>query len=120
MPIEALNHVQLAMPPGQEGAARRFYAGLLGIPEVPKPPALAARGGCWFERGELKVHLGVEADFRPARKAHPAFTVSNLAGLVQQLVAAGIAVDRDEPLAGFDRCYVSDPFGNRIELMEPL
>ncbi|WP_310475357.1 VOC family protein [Sandarakinorhabdus sp.] len=120
MPIEALNHVQLAMPPGQEDAARRFYRDLLGIPEVPKPPALAARGGCWFERGALKVHLGVEVDFLPARKAHPAFTVSNLAGLMQQLLAAGIAVDRDEPLAGHDRCYVSDPFGNRIELMEPL
>ena len=120
MPIEALNHVQLAMPKGQEDAARRFYQDLLGIPEVPKPPALAARGGCWFERGELRVHLGVEADFRPARKAHPAFTVRNLAGLVQQLQDAGIAVDRDEPLPGHDRYYVSDPFGNRIELLEPL
>jgi catechol 2,3-dioxygenase-like lactoylglutathione lyase family enzyme len=120
MPIEALNHVQLAMPPGQEDAARRFYAALLGIPEVSKPPGLAARGGCWFERGALKVHLGVEVDFRPARKAHPAFTVSNLAGLVQQLAVAGIAVESDEPLAGYDRCYISDPFGNRIELMEPL
>jgi catechol 2,3-dioxygenase-like lactoylglutathione lyase family enzyme len=119
MPIIALNHVQLAMPPGQEDAARRFYGQLLGIPEVPKPPALASRGGCWFERGDLKVHLGVEVDFRPARKAHPAFTVRDLAGLIQQLQAAGIGVDQDEPLPGYARCYVADPFGNRIELMEP-
>ena len=120
MPIEALNHVQLAMPPGQEDVARRFYETLLGIPEVPKPPHLAVRGGCWFESGDLKVHLGVEVDFRPARKAHPAFTVSSLAALVAQLQEAGVEVYADEPLAGYDRCYVSDPFGNRIELMEPL
>ena len=120
MQIEALNHVQLAMPAGGEDAARRFYHGLLDISEVPKPPVLAARGGCWFERGDLKVHLGVEGDFRPARKAHPAFTVSNLSGLRQTLAAAGVSIDCDEPLAGFDRCYVCDPFGNRIELMEPL
>lgn len=120
MPIEALDHVQLAMPAGGEDAARRFYHGLLGIPEVHKPPLLAARGGCWFERGALKVHLGVEADFRPARKAHPAFAVRDLAALRQALAAAGVAIVDDEPLAGFDRCYVADPFGNRIELLEPL
>ena len=120
MPVEALDHVQLAMPAGGEDAARRFYHGLLGITEVAKPPALAARGGCCFERGNLKVHLGVEADFRPARKAHPAFTVRDLPALRQALAAAGIGIDDQEPLAGFDRCYVSDPFGNRLELMEPL
>ena len=119
MLVEAINHVQLAMPPEEEAKARRFYADLLGIPEVDKPPHLATRGGCWFERGALKVHLGVEREFRPARKAHPAFTVSDLAGLVQRLAQAGYDVVEDEPLAGFDRRYVSDPFGNRIELMEP-
>ena len=120
MPIERLDHVQLAMPCGQEAAARAFYAGLLGIPEVAKPAHLAARGGCWFERGALKLHLGVEADFRPAKKAHPALIVSDLPGLVRRLEAAGHATNADEPLSGYDRCYVEDPFGNRIELLEPL
>ena len=119
MSVEAINHVQLAMPAGEEAEARHFYADLLGIPEVDKPSHLAARGGCWFERGALRVHLGVERDFRPAKKAHPAFTVSDLAGLVQRLAQAGYDVVEDETLVGFDRRYVSDPFGNRIELMEP-
>ncbi len=120
MRVEAINHVQLAMPLGEEAAARHFYAELLGIPEVDKPPHLAKRGGCWFERGSLKVHLGVERDFRPAQKAHTAFTVTDLADLVQWLSDAGFEAVEDEPLAGYDRRYVADPFGNRIELMEPL
>jgi len=120
VPIEAINHVQLAMPPGGEAAARQFYGDLLGIPEVEKPPHLAIRGGCWFERGALKVHLGVEPDFRPARKAHPAFTVSGLLQLPERLQAAGYTVTEDAPLIDYGRRYVSDPFGNRIELMEPL
>lgn len=120
MRIEGINHVQLAMPAGEEDAARRFYADILGIPEVAKPPHLAKRGGCWFEHGALKVHLGVEQDFRPARKAHPAFTVTDLAGLIVQLEHAGFSVVEDEPLAGYDRRYVADSFGNRIELMEPI
>lgn len=119
MRIEALDHVQLAMPVGKEELARGFYSDLLGIPEVPKPPHLARRGGCWFERGSLKVHLGVELEFRPARKAHPAFTVTDLASLVTRLKGRNVAVDEDEPLPGFNRCYVSDPFENRIELLEP-
>lgn len=119
MPVEALNHVQLAMPAGEEAAARRFYEGILGIPEVVKPPHLAQRGGCWFERGSLRVHLGVEKDFRPAKKAHPAFTVTDLGTLKQRLRDEGFDTVEDEPLAGYDRCYVEDPFGNRIELMEP-
>jgi catechol 2,3-dioxygenase-like lactoylglutathione lyase family enzyme len=120
MPIKSLDHVQLAMPPSREVEARAFYDGLLGIPEAPKPPNLAKRGGCWFERGSLKVHLGVEADFLPARKAHPAFIVEDLAGLSATLIKAGHPVRRDEPLDGYTRVYVDDPFGNRIELMEPL
>lgn len=120
MPVERLDHVQLAMPPNGEEVARRFYGGALGIPEVSKPSHLVGRGGCWFERGELKVHLGVEQDFRPARKAHPAFVVSDLRSLVDRLRKAGIEVVDDELLEGYERVYVSDPFGNRLELMEPL
>jgi catechol 2,3-dioxygenase-like lactoylglutathione lyase family enzyme len=118
--IERIDHVQLAMPAGGEDAARGFYERLLGIPEAPKPPHLAIRGGCWFERDALKVHLGVEPDFRAARKAHPAFLVSDLAALVDRLVAAGVRVVDDEPLEGYHRVYADDPFGNRLELMEPL
>ena len=118
MRILALEHVQLAMPAGGEAAARAFYEGVLGIPEQPKPPHLAARGGCWFERGALKVHLGVEKDFQPARKAHPAFLVEDLSGLAAALRAGGFEPRADEPLEGYDRLYVSDPFGNRLELME--
>lgn len=119
MPVRSIDHVQLAMPPGREAEARAFYEGVLGIPEVAKPPHLARRGGCWFELGGLKVHLGVEANFRPARKAHPAFLVEDLAGLSAALGEAGHQVGTDEPLEGYTRVYVSDPFGNRIELMEP-
>ena len=120
MPVRALDHVQLAMPAGREAEARAFYEGMLGIPELPKPPQLAKRGGCWFERGPLKVHLGVEAEFRPARKAHPAFLVTDLPRLKVALRAAGCSLTDDEPLEGYDRVFVDDPFGNRIELMEPL
>ena len=119
MRLRSIDHVQLAMPPGCEAEARAFYEGLLGIPEVPKPPNLARRGGCWFEQVGLKLHLGVEADFQPARKAHPAFLVEDLAALTAALERAGHPVRRDEPLEGYDRVYVDDPFGNRIELMEP-
>jgi catechol 2,3-dioxygenase-like lactoylglutathione lyase family enzyme len=120
MPITALDHIQLAMPAGREAEARAFYAGLLGIPERAKPANLAKRGGCWFEHGTLKVHLGVEADFRPARKAHPAFIVEDLAGLIATLSEAGYATRPDEPLPGSTRVFVDDPFGNRIELIEPV
>lgn len=118
--IRAIDHVQLTMPEGGEDAARAFYRDALGIPELPKPPHLAARGGCWFERGVLKVHLGVERDFRAARKAHPAFLVDDLAALAATLVAGGYCIVADEPLDGYDRLYVDDPFGNRIELLQPL
>jgi len=107
------------MPAGGESRAREFYQGALGIPEVPKPSHLARRGGCWFERGHLKIHLGVEADFRAARKAHPALLVKGMAVLVARLKGLGYIVDEDEPLADYNRVYVDDPFGNRIELMEP-
>ena len=86
---------------------------------MPKPPELAQRGGAWFERGSLKIHLGVEADFRPARKAHPALLVKGLAPLVSKLKAAGVEVIDDDLLEGYLRVFVADPFGNRIELLEP-
>jgi catechol 2,3-dioxygenase-like lactoylglutathione lyase family enzyme len=110
--------VQLAMPAGEEDRARDFYSLLLGIPEIPKPLELAKRGGAWFENERVKIHLGVEKDFRPARKAHPALLVKDLNSLVTLLRQHGYEVIDDE-LAGFFRVYVSDPFGNRIELLEP-
>ncbi len=115
--IERIDHVQLAMPAGEEDRATAFYEGLLGIPLVPKPPVLAARGGCWFERGALRVHLGVESDFRPAKKAHPALAVSGLEELCADLEAAGHAVRRTEDIPGEPQWYVDDPFGNRIEFV---
>lgn len=118
MPVKAIDHIQLAMPPHREDEARGFYHDLLGIPEIAKPPELAKRGGCWFERGPLKMHLGVEADFRPARKAHPAFLVDDLTSLRRRLEAAGYAIKSSEGIENYDRIFVDDPFGNRVELME--
>ena len=116
--IVALDHVQLAMPAGAEAEARAFYSGVLGLPEVPKPAPLRDRGGCWFERDTVKVHLGVDAAFQPARKAHPAFRVDDLPAIVARLKAAGVAVAIDQPPSGYDRVYVTDPFGNCIELLQ--
>jgi len=116
--IVGIDHVQLAMPAGGEGRAREFYAGLLGIPEVVKPDVLAKRGGVWFQRDEVKVHLGVDAEFRAALKAHPAFLVRDLEALVRRLHAAGVDVVDDGLLPGYERVYVVDPFGNRLELLE--
>lgn len=113
-----LDHVQLAMPAGAEDEAERFYCGVLGLTRVPKPEPLAARGGCWFVGEDLQVHLGVEADFRPAKKAHPAFRVEDLDALVRRAEAAGIEVRWDHELPDVRRCYVEDPFGNRIELID--
>ena len=119
MGIEAIDHVQLAMPRGEEDRARAFYAAILGIPEVPKPPDLAKRGGVWFERNELKVHLGVETDFRPAKKAHPGFRVRDLDTLLERCKSASFQVSEVEDRADGRHAYVDDPFGNRIELVEP-
>jgi catechol 2,3-dioxygenase-like lactoylglutathione lyase family enzyme len=118
MRIVRIDHVQLAMPIGGEAAARKFYAELLGIPEREKPAPFAARGGAWFERGDLKLHMGVEADFRPAKKAHPALRVEGLSALIERLRSAGVNVLNDEPFEGDARAYVEDPFGNRIELID--
>jgi len=117
--VTSLDHVQLAMPAGREPEAREFYEGFLGIPEVPKPASLNERGGCWFVRDALKIHLGVDPDFRPARKAHPALIVDDLNALKEVLAAAGHPFRVDDELADYRRIYVDDPFGNRIELMEP-
>ncbi len=119
MQIEAIDHVQLAMPPGGEDQAREFYCELLGIPEVPKPSKLAASGGVWFERGGLRVHLGVQPEFQPALKAHPGFRVSALSQWVERLRAAGITVIENDSIPGIERVFVSDPFGNRLEFLEP-
>jgi catechol 2,3-dioxygenase-like lactoylglutathione lyase family enzyme len=118
MAITALHHVQLAMPRGGEDEARSFYVNVLGLAEVPKPESLRERGGVWFRSGSAEVHLGVEEEFRPARKAHPAFLVENLAWMVKRCEEAGCSVKRDELLLGYDRIYVADPFGNRIELLQ--
>lgn len=120
MKVRALDHVQLAMPAGGEEQATAFYAGVLGIARVPKPPHLEARGGCWFEDGPLKVHLGVDPQFNPARKAHAGLLVTDLPALVTALAAHGHLAHADEPLDGYDRVYVDDPFGNRLELLEPV
>jgi catechol 2,3-dioxygenase-like lactoylglutathione lyase family enzyme len=113
-----LHHVQLAIPAGSEELCRGFYCGVLGWPELEKPPLLAARGGLWLKAGEDELHLGVEADFRPARKAHPAFAVTDLDAVVDRLRAAGAAVEFDEAIPSLRRFYTVDPVGNRIEFMQ--
>lgn len=118
MNVLELEHVQLAMPAGGESSARAFYAGLLGMVEVAKPAALAARGGCWFAAGSARLHLGVEEPFAPARKAHPALVVDDLEALCARLLLAGHEVQTDGDFPGYRRAYVHDPFGNRLELME--
>ena len=118
--IRALHHVQLAMPRGREDDARAFYRDVLGMTEQPKPQNLAKRGGAWFSAGDAQVHLGVEDDFKPAKKAHPALLVTDLKTLIERCTQAGYQVNTDEPLPGYDRAYVTDPFGNRIELLTPV
>ena len=117
--IGLLHHVQLAIPPGGEDQCRAFWGGLLGMDELEKPPVLAARGGCWFRGGGLEVHLGVEEPFAPARKAHPGILVHGLRHLADTLTDAGIEVTWDPEFPGHDRFYAADPFGNRLEFLEP-
>lgn len=118
--IVGLDHVQIAIPVGGEHAARGFYGSLLGLTEVPKPESLVARGGCWFVGEGVAIHLGAETDFRPARKAHVALLVEDLGGLRDVLEAAGVPTRDDEASIGVRRCYIDDPFGNRLELIDAL
>jgi catechol 2,3-dioxygenase-like lactoylglutathione lyase family enzyme len=117
--LTRLHHVQVAMPAGREDDARAFYSAVLGLDEVPKPENLRGRGGCWFRsrEGGLEIHVGVEEGFRPARKAHPAILVDGLAELRRRLVDGGHEVHDDEQLAGYERFYGFDPFGNRLEFL---
>jgi len=118
-PAVQLHHVQIAAPVGCEAEARRFFGNLLGWREIPKPDHLARRGGVWFELGNAQLHVGVEAEFRPAEKAHPAFEVPDLGELRTRLTEAGVATWEDEPFPGRDRFYTRDPFGNRLEFLGP-
>jgi catechol 2,3-dioxygenase-like lactoylglutathione lyase family enzyme len=118
--LTGLDHVQLAAPAGCEQAARAFYGGLLGLEEIEKPESLRSRGGVWFRCGDQEVHLGVEEGFSPARKAHPAFHVAGYDALLASLRRSGVEAVEDDAIPGVRRCYVHDPFGNRIELVATL
>lgn len=120
MAIIGIDHVQLAMPRDGEGRARDFYGDVLELPERPKPPELAARGGCWFESDSVKIHLGVEPDFRPSAKAHPGLLVADLDGVLGRCREKGFQATEPEIIEATRRAFVQDPFGNRIELMERL
>lgn len=117
LPFIAIDHVQLAMPAGMENEARAFYSGLLDMVEIEKPAELKKRGGCWFSSGAVQLHLGVEPDFRPARKAHPALRCHDYDKLIARLKNAGIETRHDQTIPGVERCHIFDPFGNRIELI---
>ena len=117
MAIVGLDHIQIAIPVGGEDEARGFYAGILGFSEVPKPSNLSP-SGCWFEAGEVKLHIGVDPDFHPAAKAHPAFLFDDLDQLEASLRSSGYETREDKPVAGYIRFFTSDPFGNRIECMQ--
>ena len=121
MPLLGIDHIQLAAPPGCEAAGRRFFGELLALPEIEKPPALRARGGCWFRVGAHQLHIGVEQDFRPSLKAHPAFAVapSDLDEIFARLQAAGVSCQWDTALNGLRRFYAQDPWGNRLEFTAP-
>ena len=115
MKILSIDHVQIAMPSGEEERARGFYVNILGFTEIPKPAELAKRGGAWFQSENFQLHLGVEQDFRPARKAHPAFIVDDLDMLITKAQREGFETDTTQPpLEGYNRAHVFDPFGNRI------
>ncbi|HYO50131.1 MAG TPA: VOC family protein [Chloroflexia bacterium] len=120
MPVVGLDHAQVAAPvrPGVEDEARAFYGELLGLLEIEKPDALKAKGGIWFSLGQGELHVGLEEQFQPARKAHPALLVSDLAAMRALLEEVGVQIAEAEAIPGVARFYVSDPFGNRIELIE--
>ncbi|CAL9311866.1 glyoxalase [Streptomyces sp. SudanB52_2052] len=117
--ITAVDHVQLAAPPGSEERPRAYYVGVLGVTEVPKPPALARRGGCWFRAGSVRLHLGIEEDFRAAGKAHPGLRVTGIDAYAARPASHGAPLTRDSALPGHRRFYTRDPVGNRLEFLEP-
>ncbi len=119
MMLVAVDHVQLAAPPGSEDLLRAYCIDVLGMTEIPKPPVLAARGGCWFEAGFVQLHIGVEADFRPAKKAHPGLRVTGIEAYAARLRDKGASVTWDDNLPGHKRFYSEDPVGNRLEFLEP-
>ena len=118
MAITGIDHVQVAGPAGCEDEARAFYGGLLGLAEIPKPEALAGRGGCWFRAGAQELHVGVEEPFAPARKAHPGLVADDLEALAEKLGGAGHEVAFDGAIPGSKRFHVADPFGNRLEIRQ--
>lgn len=113
------HHVQLAIPPGSEESCRDFYVDVLGMTEIQKPPVLAARGGLWVRADRLEIHLGVEEDFRPARKAHPGIVVEDLDGLAKRLADNGVEITWDENFPGYRRFHTFDTLGNRLEFLSP-
>jgi catechol 2,3-dioxygenase-like lactoylglutathione lyase family enzyme len=113
-----IDHIQLAAPKGCEREAREFWGEKIGLNEIPKPENLRGRGGCWFEIGHQEIHVGVEEDFLPAKKAHPAFVIKNLEAFRTHLEAQGVETKEDKPINGRTRFFVSDPFGNRVEFLE--
>lgn len=115
----ALHHVQLALPAGGEDSCREFYVGILGLSEVQKPPALAARGGLWVRADGLEIHLGVEDGFRPQRKAHPGIVVSDIDALAERLAAHNWPLTWDDNFPGMRRFHTKDNFGNRLEFLQP-
>ena len=118
--LAAIDHVQLAAPPGSEDLLRGYYVGVLGMTEIRKPPVLAARGGCWFQAGDVRLHLGIEKDFRPAKKAHPGLRVTGAEAFAARLQSHNAEVVWDDDLPGHRRFYSEDPVGNRLEFLEPL
>jgi catechol 2,3-dioxygenase-like lactoylglutathione lyase family enzyme len=118
--VEGVHHVQLAMPPGGEAEAQRFYVHVLGFVQVEKPQHLATRGGCWFRSGPLELHLGVEEGFRASAKAHVALRMRGLSALRAGVEGAGLPIEDDTQLDGHERWYVRDPFGNRLEFIEEV
>jgi hypothetical protein len=118
--IAALDHIQLAAPPGSEPLLRTYYVDILGMTELRKPPVLAARGGCWFASGSAQLHIGVEEDFRPAKKAHPGIRVDGLHPFAKRLTERGAKVVWDYDLPGYERFYSEDPVGNRLEFLQPV
>ncbi len=119
MVFDRLHHMQLAMPKGEEQAARAFFVDVLGMMEIEKPPPLKGRGGAWFRAGQVELHLGIEDDFRPARKGHPGILVNDLDEVVRRLNQAGQDVRWDGDFPGYRRVYAHDPFGNRLEFLQP-